>query len=279
MQDTKRGAGFTLVELLVVIAVVALLIGVLLPALGRARQAAQNAGSGSNLRQLGQGLAMYGNDYDNELPQVRVNDAGEIVRRPEGSNVGALFGGKLGTLPVLGINEIGPERRPLNQYVTDTELPADGSPSAAGFEMEIFRDPSDKGTQSPQLAFFPVDTSSVYDLVGTSYNLNDHALDSDPFNELYPTLIPREGGKSPNVRTPTKTWLIGDQAIYNYDSGTNAQMYWRGGNTVRSVLLFWDQHVDLDVTVPEGEVQTTSDYTFLPEPNWLERFGVTGGTR
>lgn len=271
--------GFTLVELLVVIAVVALLIGVLLPALGAARQAAKNAGSGSNLRQLGQGIAMYGNDFDTELPQVRVDESGRVVRRPEGSNVGALFGGKLGTLPVLGINEVGPARRPLNPYVTDTVLPADGTPTAATFEMELFRDPSDKGTQSPQLDFFPVDKTSLYDLVGTSYNLNDHALDSDPFAELYPTLIPRAGGKPPNVRTPTKTWLLGDQAIYNYDSGTNAQMYWRGGNTVRSALLFWDQHVDFSVTVPEGEVQTTSEYTFLPEPKWLDRFDADGETR
>lgn len=57
---TRRA--FTLVELLVVVAVIALLIAILLPALGKARKAASAAVCLSNLRAIGQGTVMYESD-------------------------------------------------------------------------------------------------------------------------------------------------------------------------------------------------------------------------
>jgi prepilin-type N-terminal cleavage/methylation domain-containing protein len=66
-----RGAlGFTLVELLVVVAIIALLIAILLPSLNKARQAAYRIQCGSNIRQILLATAMYTNQFQGAYPGV-----------------------------------------------------------------------------------------------------------------------------------------------------------------------------------------------------------------
>lgn len=59
----RRGAGFTLVELLTVVAVIGVLAGILFPTLGRTREEARRAFCISNLRQLSLAVELYKNNY------------------------------------------------------------------------------------------------------------------------------------------------------------------------------------------------------------------------
>jgi type II secretory pathway pseudopilin PulG len=60
----NRGRAFTIVELLVVVSIIALLIGILLPAIGKARDQAQLTKSQANLRQLGQAANTYSSEWN-----------------------------------------------------------------------------------------------------------------------------------------------------------------------------------------------------------------------
>ncbi|MEM6757273.1 MAG: prepilin-type N-terminal cleavage/methylation domain-containing protein [Planctomycetota bacterium] len=70
-RPTHRTPGFTLIELLVVISIIALLISILLPALGAARTEARRIQNSANIRSVHQGMALFSQENNSMLPGVK----------------------------------------------------------------------------------------------------------------------------------------------------------------------------------------------------------------
>lgn len=66
-KNKGRGSGFTLIELLVVIAIIALLVSILFPVFSKAKEKARQTQCTSNLKQLGEAMLMYVQDWDGKL--------------------------------------------------------------------------------------------------------------------------------------------------------------------------------------------------------------------
>lgn len=159
--------GFTLVELLVVVAVIALLIGLLLPALSRARHAAQAAMCLANIRSLEIAQIAYANDYDGQLVMYGFGHGGTDLAPA------------LSWLNVL---------RPYGDSAMDTKSPLDTSPY---WTVEM----GGTGQTAPG-------TSPARNRV-SSYGLNEYVTPKPPFDPANPMRTPVD--RLHKVKNPTAT--------------------------------------------------------------------------
>lgn len=163
LSKTPRRSGFTLVELLVVIAVIGLLIGVLLPALSSARRAAWQVQGAALQKQMLTGLFTYASSNDGDIPGINttglfvrdVVDSGDLTRLDESAS-----------RPVQGWDW-------LTIAFADANLPPDRAERFYRI-LDEFRDPAMNITlQSGDLQNDPGDCGPVSDerggFKGTSY--------------------------------------------------------------------------------------------------------------
>lgn len=296
----RTRAAFTLIELLVVIAIIAVLIGLLLPALGKARKSARQTISLSNLRSIAQSGATYQNDQKGYLPlsptwrsRFGPSNLTNLNQDLAGWCTWSAWG-KTNNAAWMSLEpgfDVKADDRPLNQYLYPNLVGAPNSrPGVAAqsnatertnLSMPVFKDPSDQighqqnwpNTNTPANGL----VLSCYDDVGTSYQWqgkwfeqidNDPQFSSKPFHEKF--AIGARRFRLADAYNPSRlVWLNDEWAdiVMNQESPTAAV---RNGydDINRSVMGFMDGHASY-LTVLPGRPTSVPDnnYENIPQYN------------
>jgi prepilin-type N-terminal cleavage/methylation domain-containing protein/prepilin-type processing-associated H-X9-DG protein len=202
-------AGFTLLELLTVIAIIGILAAILIPVVGSVRKSARNATCLSNLRQLGVAFYLYVGDNRGSIPQFSITSNPNMPTYRWGC-----YGGGYGSVT-----------KPLNAYVGRTHQNNNIE------NPDVFTCPGD-------LALGGIDGSSpIYGWSGTTYG-SSYVVSQTIYTPGYGV----SSFRMTDVKSPSKLVLMGDMMMFAPSYGTWAITSWHGGSNISNVLLF-DGHV------------------------------------
>ena len=204
---SARHWAFTLIELLVVIAIIAILAAMLLPALARAKQAAQMTRCRNNLHQIGIGLHLYVDDNRETFPPFDTVQGGDSGQ----TNYSAALGGQ-DPSPAWAAGFRAAANRHLAKYV-----PA----------HEAFHCPGDKGLDLTSLGFASDFRPTCYGTIGCSYEFNGLIL-SEPDGKAADDPVHNLCGKKESwVPSPARFIMMHEGAGYPWN---NLFFHWHGGN-------------------------------------------------
>ena len=262
----RGGGGFTLVELLVVIGVIALVIAMVFPALARAREAARTVACASNIRQIGLANFAYANRHGGRLPVPVLGNT---------NTLGLVFG-----LPQTAIWATG-EQGTLD-YTQGTLIPDLGGPDVA---QRLFMCPSDDN---------PLTYDKIISLVGDNqqgFTVTSRVYNARPRNFSYVwngeivTWDPRRSyGTIPitQIRRPDRKVLLFETSDANglaplpaaYDAITwedPPHLYIGLRHHNRSNVFFADGHVELFDSLTLRDKSVTS---IVDNAVWVKYFRI-----
>jgi len=219
-----RRNAFTLIELVVVIAIISILAAFLLPALNQAREKGRRAVCVSNLHQIGIAALSYTDDWDGHFPSIAVdNSLGDNQRWA-------------GNLTYGGAGSDDRPTRPLNPYLRITNAPLAPPAALAPDISSVTRCPSDRF--SDPNTYLNSGSSYFYNVRGNVTDYGDVGNGLDGAGCMITAIV-----------DPAKVLMAFDYAIiygYHIGGGFGPQPEWKGRHqpgTCWGNAVFVDGHV------------------------------------